>query len=113
MFYRYGMKLRRFSPGAQPMEGFVERRDSLTGKYHDVLIYNRFLPSEEAERFDLAYLGIENEEFTVAKVDVETGEESVVGTFPTVMEAAERLEELRSAEQDAYTYRITSLQRDT
>jgi hypothetical protein len=43
MEYRYGMRLRGFSIGCQPMNGFVCRVDDTTGKYHDILVYDRQL----------------------------------------------------------------------
>lgn len=55
--HRYGMRLRGFSPGCQPKEGFVERKDDETGKYHDILIYNRPLTDKELEDYELDYLG--------------------------------------------------------
>ena len=51
--YRYGMRLRGFSPGCQPMQGFVERLDDLTGRYHDVLIYDRELTEQELADYEL------------------------------------------------------------
>ena len=55
--YRYGMRLRGFSIGCQPMNGFYERQDDPTGKYHDILIYTRQLQDEELEDYELDYLG--------------------------------------------------------
>ena len=43
MEFRYGMRLRGFSPGCQPMKGFLRREDDTTGKYHDILVYDRQL----------------------------------------------------------------------
>lgn len=51
--YWYGMKLRGFSPGCQPKNGFVRRLDDSTGKYWDVLVYNRPLTEEEIKVYDL------------------------------------------------------------
>lgn len=51
--FLYGMRLRGFSPGAQPMDGFVERRDDPTGKYWDVLVYDRQLTEKEQKDYDL------------------------------------------------------------
>ena len=51
--YTYGMRLRGFSIGCQPMKGLVERRDDLTGKYHDLLVYNRTLTEDEMRRYEL------------------------------------------------------------
>lgn len=51
--YRYGMRLRGFSPGCQPMRGLVERVDDPTGRYHDVLIYDRELTEQEVRDYEL------------------------------------------------------------
>lgn len=55
--YRYGMRLRGFSIGAQPMDGFEEREDDPTGKYHDILVYKRKLTLQEEAEYELDYLG--------------------------------------------------------
>lgn len=51
--YKYGMRLRGFSMGCQPMRGLVERQDDQTGKYWDILVYDRKLTDEEVRSFDL------------------------------------------------------------
>lgn len=53
MHYYYGMRLRGFSPMCQPMEGLVERQDDVTGRYHDILVYDRKLSQEEERSYDL------------------------------------------------------------
>lgn len=55
--FSYGMRLRGFSPGCQPKEGFVERQDDESGKYHDILIYNRPLTDKELADYELDFLG--------------------------------------------------------
>jgi hypothetical protein len=55
--YRYGMRLRGFSIGCQPMSGLVRREDDTTGRYHDVLVYDRQLTDQELEDYELDYLG--------------------------------------------------------
>lgn len=55
--YAYGMRLRGFSPGAQPMGTFLDRIDDPTGKYHDILIYAVKLKEETATQYDLDFLG--------------------------------------------------------
>lgn len=55
--YRYGMRLRGFSPGCQPKDGFIDRQDDDTGKYYDILIYNRPLTDKELADYELDYLG--------------------------------------------------------
>jgi len=58
MKYFYGMKLRGFSPGCQPKEGLIERLDDPTGKYWDILVYNRPLSDAELYMYDLSNLKI-------------------------------------------------------
>lgn len=58
IFHAYGMRLRGFSPGCQPKEGFVRRVDSEDKKYYDVLLYNRKLTFEEQKYYALDYLGL-------------------------------------------------------
>ena len=55
--YKYGMRLRGFSLGCQPMNGFVEREDDPDGRYWDILTYNRKLTDEEIRSFQLDYVG--------------------------------------------------------
>lgn len=50
--YVYGMRLRGFSPGCQPMDG-LEAVMSETKKYHNILIYNRELTDEEIKDYEL------------------------------------------------------------
>lgn len=58
--YYYGMRLRGFSIGCQPMEGLIGTVDmgNLKGEtpYHDVLSYNRPLTQKELEDYELDYL---------------------------------------------------------
>ena len=53
MVYKYGMRLRGFSIGCQPMNGLLRREDDKTGKYHDILVYDRRLTERELEKFEL------------------------------------------------------------
>ena len=55
--YLYGMRLRGFSPGCQPREGLVERRDDPTELYHDLLVYDHKLSRGEELYYDLDYIG--------------------------------------------------------
>ena len=57
--YKYGMRLRGFSPGCQPMTGLIDARDDKTGKYHDILYYSRELTEKEITCYELDYLGTE------------------------------------------------------
>lgn len=54
--YLYGMRLRGFSIGCQPMEGLKERIDDETGRYHDVLVYDRELTEEECINYELDFI---------------------------------------------------------
>ena len=56
MRYFYGMRLRGFSPGCQPMQGFVERQDDPAGKYYDVLVYDHQLSDAEVRDYELDFL---------------------------------------------------------
>lgn len=51
--YKYGMRLRGFSLGCQPMEGLIEYRDDPTGMYYNILLYSRKLEEWELENFEL------------------------------------------------------------
>ena len=51
MEFKYGMRLRGFSIGCQPMKGFLRREDST--KYHDVLAYDRQLTEQEIKDYEL------------------------------------------------------------
>ena len=53
--YLYGMRLRGFSPGCQPMEGLLGRVEDNTAMYHDVLAYNRPLTEKEMRDYELDY----------------------------------------------------------
>ena len=57
MKYLYGMRLRGFSPGCQPREGLVGYKEDITGKYYDLLVYDRELDDEELRSYELDYLG--------------------------------------------------------
>lgn len=55
--YKYGMRLRGFSIGCQPMKNFVERIDDNSGKYHDILIYSEKLSDKDTKDYELDFLG--------------------------------------------------------
>ena len=57
--YLYGMRIRGFSIGCQPMNGFIERRDDPDNRYHDILVYDRELTQEETSHYSLDYIGRE------------------------------------------------------
>lgn len=54
--YAYGMRLRGFSPGAQP-SSCIDLLEDLTGKYYNIVIYDRKLTREEVLHYDLTYIG--------------------------------------------------------
>lgn len=54
--YKYGMRLRGFSIGCQPMKGIVYREDDPTGKYWDILVYSRKLTEQELHDYELDYI---------------------------------------------------------
>lgn len=53
MEFGYGMKLRGFAPGCQPMKGLIRPEDDTTGKYWDILIYDRELTEKEIRDYEL------------------------------------------------------------
>ena len=50
---KYGMRLRGFAPMCQPKEGFVHREDDPSGRYYDILVYNRELTDKEIRNYEL------------------------------------------------------------
>ena len=54
---KYGMRIRGFSIGFQPMDGFIEIQDDPSGKYHDILVYDRKLTDEETRHYSLDLIG--------------------------------------------------------
>lgn len=50
---KYGMRLRGFAPMCQPKEGFVRREDDPSGRYYDILVYNRELTEKEIRNYEL------------------------------------------------------------
>lgn len=57
--YTYGMRLRGFSPGCQPMAGLVERRNDPQRKYHDLLVYDHALTEKEMQDYELDFVQTE------------------------------------------------------
>lgn len=55
MMYKYGMRLRPYSIGCQPMEGLVEVM--VDNRYWNILIYDRKLTDQEVSDYELDYLG--------------------------------------------------------
>lgn len=62
MKFLYGMRLRGFSIGCQPMKGLIgreDRPDIETNLYHDIIAYDRELTEEECKEYELDYIGKE------------------------------------------------------
>lgn len=57
MRYRYGMRLRGFSIGCQPKDGLRDIEGDKTGRYWNILGYDRKLTDEECRDYELDYLG--------------------------------------------------------
>ena len=53
----YGMRLRGYSPGCQPMKGLLLAAEDTTGIYYNLLLYDRQLSKEEIMDYELDYLG--------------------------------------------------------
>lgn len=56
--YKYGMRLRGFAPGCQPMDGLVEAQEGRCmgdsrRRYHNILLYNRKLTEDEIRDYEL------------------------------------------------------------
>ena len=55
--YTYGMRLRGFSPGCQPMKNLVLASEDKSGEYYDILSYATKLSDDDATNYELDYLG--------------------------------------------------------
>jgi hypothetical protein len=55
--FLYGMLLRGFSPGCQPMNGLIGREDDHTGRYWDILVYDHRLSKGEEQLYELDFIG--------------------------------------------------------
>lgn len=60
MKFKYGMKLRGFSIACQPMNGLISVTDDLTGRYYNILTYDRRLEVREIEDYELVFVGMED-----------------------------------------------------
>jgi hypothetical protein len=56
---KYGMRLRGFSIGCQPMEGFDHAEEDPLCEYWNILFYNRKLTDKEMSDYSLDYIGEE------------------------------------------------------
>ena len=58
--YWYGMRLRGYSPGAQPKDGIMFWTDDsytcMDGKYHSVIAYDHALTDREISDYDLNFI---------------------------------------------------------
>ena len=59
--FMYGMRLRPFSIGCQPMNGLIRVEEDNTGKYWNILYYAFPLNDHEQDGYELDYLGEERE----------------------------------------------------
>ena len=57
--YKYGMRLRGFSPSCQPMQNYYRRIDDPSGKYHDIIVYIEPLTDKQIKDYELDFLGKE------------------------------------------------------
>lgn len=55
--YTYGMRLRGFSPGAQPMENLIGAYEDPTREYWSILEYSAPLTAQELQAYELDSLG--------------------------------------------------------
>lgn len=53
--FLYGMRLRGYSIGCQP-SGVLKRMDDTSGKYWDIIAYERKLTDKEIADYDLDYI---------------------------------------------------------
>lgn len=59
MIFSYGMTNRHYSPKAAPLRGLIDRMKDHTGKFYDILFYDRRLDAAEEKGFGLQFLGAE------------------------------------------------------
>ena len=57
--YFYGMRLRGYSIGCQPMNGLMMVMDDENGHYHNILVYMRKLTDQEMWDYELDLLDVE------------------------------------------------------
>ena len=63
MYYIYGMKLRGYAPGCQPMKGLRDWIDATeTSKYHSFLLYDRKMTKDERKDYELDLLYLSDKE---------------------------------------------------
>lgn len=57
--YFYGMRLRGYSLGCQPMKGLMMVMDDDKGDYYNILVYMRKLSDQELNDYELDLIDIE------------------------------------------------------
>jgi hypothetical protein len=57
ILYNYGMRLRGFSIGCQPMEHFYEHVDDANNEYWDIISYTQPLSDFNIKHYSLIFLG--------------------------------------------------------
>ena len=55
--FAYGMRMRGFSLGCQPMGDLIEALDDPTETFYNILVYGRRLTGDEVKQYELQYLG--------------------------------------------------------
>lgn len=55
-YYEYGMRLRGFAPGCQPMQGLILRCMESRDGYYDCLLYNRKLTDRELRDYEMDFI---------------------------------------------------------
>lgn len=56
MVYKYGMRLRGFSPGCQPKDGLIGCTGEESRQYYDFLLYSRKLTEKELNDYELDFI---------------------------------------------------------
>lgn len=57
--HKYGMRLRGYSIGCQPMDGLVSVVEDPKHRYYNILTYDRMLTGQEVTDYELTYIGKE------------------------------------------------------
>lgn len=52
----YGMRLKGFAPGCQPMAGLVKQCDDPQGKYYTLLYYTYPISADDMRQYELDFL---------------------------------------------------------
>ena len=57
LVYKYGMRCRGFSPGCQPLDGFLDAEVDPLDDYWNIIVYSRPLTKQEMQQYELDYIG--------------------------------------------------------